>query len=704
MIEKIQKYKVNTVIRLLLQGSLAAAVLFGCTSHAFVSLSIDTDTDSDDGDATDTGPDTGMTGHQVFEQEALLEYHITMDDADLEQIEEHGDEEVYLPAELSVRGGSIDAHFDTVGFRHKGSWSLHHCYEDGYRTYEEECAKISYKVKFSEYDAAARLYGLKRLNLHAMSGDDSKLKERLAYDLFNSFETAAPRTAYALLFINEEPLGLFVQVEEIDGRFTASRFPEDGDGNLYKEVWPVAGLPVDHYLYHLETNDDPEDHPDASDIQTFGDAVGECTEENFESVIEEWVDLDALLRYVAVDRASKNWDGIMTFYSPDSPHNFYWYHEALPGGLFHLIPWDMDNTFWEFDPVVHPEQWVTAEPVPNWNMLPYSCDPMPIWEPNNETRVTPPGCDPLIRLLAKTQWNRFVEIGKALLDGPFQLQVMEPKLAQWESEIDDALKDDPFIDYDDWKDAAADLRAALKRGVTDFSDHLEEGYSTEEPPVIVPEPSDEALNAEAEEHGLLVDVINNFEFTSGAASSAPKDVSVSANTGTKTAATWNTDAPLSGNADFRLDFEIPRVAGAWNEWIDASLYTDDKQEFDITNLSEISVTMSADRPRTVRVSLRSPVYDSEFNGAWADFMMEFSVDTEPQNYKVKLDRLFYPSWAKDAWSVDQGWTTSDGDALQKVLARFQGLIFSPLAVTDGGGELIDDVEIGFIQVDNIYFR
>jgi hypothetical protein len=139
-------------------------------------------------------------------------------------------------------------------------------------------------------------------------------------------------------------------------------------GLSQKEVWPKPGLDDEHYLGALRTNDHPEDPPGVSDMQAFARAVDGCTEETFVEVMADGVDLDNLLRYMAVDRAAKNWDGIVTFYHWTRPHNFYWYHEAKPGGIFHLIPWDLDNTFWEFDPVMHPEQWVTADPVPEWNI------------------------------------------------------------------------------------------------------------------------------------------------------------------------------------------------------------------------------------------------------------------------------------------------------------------------------------------------
>ena len=661
----------------------------------------DTQTELSDGETTE---DTEMAGHEAFEQSELLEYRFAVEDDDLLYIEEHGNDEEYVPAILEIFGGDIDEVYSSVGLRHKGSWTLHHCYETGQRSYNDECAKLSYKVKFSEYDEKGRFYGLKRINLHAMSGEGSKLKERLAYETFNRFGVDAPRTAYAKVFLNNDYMGLFLQVEQIDGRFTAFHYPEDGDGNLYKEVWPKEGVSEESYREHLKTNDHPEDNPDVSDMLGFARAVSKSTVKTFNDEMADWVDTESLLRYMAVDRAIHNWDGIVTFYHPYSPHNFFWYHEADQEGLFHLIPWDLDGTFWEFDPFMDPQDWVTADPIPDWNVAPAHCDPRPVWDPDQNTTTTPPGCDKLLSLLAQSGWNRFVALGEALLDGPLDFDVMDEKLTEWTALIEDAVRADPFIDADDWKGRVRDVRSDLRNVIADFKDHLTEGYREEAPIETIPEPDEEALNEPHEEGGLEVSIINNFEFESGEATTLDDwAFSIGADASIHTPM-WNTDDPLSGEADLRFEFEFHRTEGAWDEWVNLFIETDEHQEFDLSDYTEISLTMMADHTRNVRVRLNSPVYEDQFGGAWSEFGVDFSVTTEPKIYKMKLANLYYPDWAKDAWNAGDGWSGSDSSARDDVIAAFSGLVFSPSANTDGQGEMYDETDPGFLQIDNIYFR
>ncbi len=331
-------------------------------------------------------------------------------------------------------------------------------------------------------------------------------------------------------------------------------------------------------------------------------------------------------------------------------------------------------------------------------------DPVPLWSPDSDTRSTPPGCDKLINLLAATGWDRFEAIGRELLAGPLSYDVMEGKLDEWSALIGSAVEEDPYIDYDDWQEQVAELRWSLEMAIVDFTDHLSEGYVIQEPEVVIPEPDDATLNAERGESGLLVDIINNYEFTGGAEAEAPKDVYSYAEDTAVERPWWHTDEPLSGTADLRFDFEFNRVEGAWNEWVGVGLGTDDWQEFDLSDFTEILITLKTDRDRDVRVRVNSEAYDDDFGDVQSEFGVDFNVTDTPTIFKLKLERLSYPDWAKDDWGADQGWTTTDAEARALVLTRFTGLIFSPAPTRDDDGEMIDEVEVGHLQIDNIYFR
>jgi hypothetical protein len=413
------------------------------------------------------------------------------------------------------------------------------------------------------------------------------------------------------------------------------------------------------------------------------------------------VDLDNVLHYVAVDRAIKNWDGIMAFYSPISPHNFFWYHDDGTDPRFHLIPWDMDNTFWPFDPYMHPQDWATAPPVPDWNSKPANCEPRVVWVPDSGTYITPPRCDPFLNLLAETSYARFTQIGEELLEGPLKFTSANAKLAQWMTELEPLVADDPTLNAAQWLDEASAFPFYVQRAIADFRGFLAQGLIEE--PAPAEEPSPEELNATTTDSGLLIGSITNFEFDS-APSPAPAGLWTAGDSLASFAPAWNTTNPLSGAADLRFDFTFRSQPGTYDEWVNLGLFTMAAPDFDVRGYSSLVLRLASDRPRNVRVRITSPAYEDTFGGAWSEFGLDLSVDASNRVFAIPLDALNYPDWARAAWSAGQGWSVSDAEALQTVLSRCNGIALTPSASFGATGELESDPEQGFIQIDNIYFR
>lgn len=654
-------------------------------------------------------PPKPLPGDAVFFDGQVLKIAVNMKEEAWKRLEEFGNEEVYLPGAASIRGQGFDEqHYAEIGFRHKGAWSLHHCWDenDGVRSHEDECAKLSYKIKFSEYDKEARFQGLKKLNLHASSGDPTKLRELLAYSTFRAFDVDAPRAVPAELTINGQSQGLFIAVEMVDGRYTASRFPESGDGNLYKEVWPRAGLPDEHFLAALETN---EEDADVSDMQAFAAAVEAAEPGTLEGDLQQWVDVDALLRYIAVDRALKNWDGIMSFYSPKKPHNYYWYHDDAPGGRFHLIPWDLDNTFLDVDPYTSAPETPFGGPVPNWNVAPNSCKARSVWDPGSGLTIVPPRCDKLLDLLAQTQWDRFAVLGKDLLKGPLSPDVMGTKVAAWSATLKPMIAADPHLEVTEWESHVGQFAETLKKSVVDFDGWLVEGLMSEPEVSGPPPPSGEKpdftaaqLNMATRDSGINVFGLTNFEF-GGTNGSAPVGVFTYKDNAATLGASWNSTAPISGAGDLRFDFKFVKQPGTYDEWVNLGINTTGKLEVDLTAYTAVTMTLRADGPRKVRVRLVSPAFEEDFGDVWNEFGQDVQLGTEPKTIDVMLRDVKYASWARSAWTPGQGWTSTDDEALEIVLRRFTGLLFNPSATWDPNGELLTPSEVGSLQIDNIYF-
>jgi hypothetical protein len=642
-----------------------------------------------------------LPGAELFSGRAVLEVRLAIEAASLTELEEHGDREEYVPASVRlVWPGHSDVEVGPIGLRHKGNYSLHHCWDDfdGVRSHEAECAKLSLKLKFDEFDAATRFDGLKRLNLHASSGDASKLHELVAYQTFRNFGVDAPRALPARVFVNDELRGLFIAVEEVDGRYTAAHFPEGPNGNLYKEIWPSAGAGDQDFAAALETN---EELLDVADMRAFAEAVSRSTSSSLAAELEPLVLVEPLLRYIAVDRALRNWDGIMAFYTRISPHNFFWYHDDGPEGRFHLIPWDLDNTLWPFDPYMHPEQWVTAPPIPDFNSQPFDCQPRVIWEVDGTERLTPPRCDRLLDALAESQWSRLVELGHELSGGPLSPARLTALADGWANVLAPLVAEDPTLDPLDWQRGVMEFRDIIGRAASDFEAFLAEGLIEEPVPSIPDEPAPADLAALTTDSGLHVGAITNFEFAAPPATPEPIGVYAYADPLATFAATWSTDAPISGKADLRLDFTFNRGPVAYDEWAGIGIGC---AETDVTRYSRLVVTLGADVERSVRVRASSSAYDDLFGGVLPEFGLDFSVGPEPRAIAIDLRALSYPTWAKDSWTAEQGFPGTDAEALDLVLSRFDGIVFGPTATVDAAGELSAPTETGFLRIDNIYFR
>lgn len=407
--------------------------------------------DADGGVSTDanTGGDAAPpqpSSDYVFDDGALRGYELEVSAADWQWLNENATLEEYVEATLRFEGRE----YGPVGLRYKGGFgTLQSCFDGQTRT----CAKLSMKIKFNEYDPELRFYGLKKLNFHSMSSDPSALHDRLAYKLYRDMGVAGPRAVHATLMINDEAQGLFALIEQVDGRFTRRSFPDGGEGNLYKEVWPVY-YSEQPYIDSLKTNED--ESPTASRMVEFATALSTATDQTIEQVLSEWTDLDTLMAFLAVDRAVENWDGIMGWWCVGGGcgnHNFYWYEETGRDKVW-LVPWDMDNTF------DAPNPFVAFYGQPRWDEVTGSCDPVHIFDIGQlEVGRAPASCDPLIGWMGTALRDRYVAAAQALLAGPYSAAAVDADLDRWEAQIASAVAaDSNGPSTAEWAAAVAELR------------------------------------------------------------------------------------------------------------------------------------------------------------------------------------------------------------------------------------------------------
>ena len=300
-------------------------------------------------------PDDGAA--MFFGASTVRTLDLDLDPAALAVLDAAPAAEQYVPAQLSVDGGVVGP----VGLRYKGSVGafvgcVSNSTEDdpfdlsGSKT----CPKLSYKVSLNEIEPEQSLFGMRKLLLHAMHTDPSMLREHLGYRVFREAGVPASRTSYVRVRVNGEVQGVFLAVEDVDGRFTRSHFA-DGEGNLYKDLWPSyrrdATVPVDapRALAALQTNED--EAPDVSRLVRFADELADAAEaedgDARADVVAAGMSTEHVAAYLAADRAIRHDDGPLHLYAPWGPgagHNVYVYEEQRADRWW-LVPWDLDRAF-----------------------------------------------------------------------------------------------------------------------------------------------------------------------------------------------------------------------------------------------------------------------------------------------------------------------------------------------------------------------
>jgi spore coat protein CotH len=245
----------------------------------------------------------------------LRTYHVACDPDSLNHILENPDEDIYISCEF-VYAGQV---WHEARMRLRG---------DSSRGFP----KKSFKVNF---DADERFGDRDKVNLNAEWLDPSFCQEYLSYDFFRRAGLDASRAWFVKFYINEEYMGVYVDVEQVDEHFLAG-VALDNASSLYKATYDGAMLRADEKLDSLwekKTNEDAGFY-DLAELRRW---VNTVPEERFYDELGSVFDREQLARHMAVNTLIAN---SSTYY-----HNYYLVHDLNPDGRWRIIPWDMDRSF-----------------------------------------------------------------------------------------------------------------------------------------------------------------------------------------------------------------------------------------------------------------------------------------------------------------------------------------------------------------------
>ena len=205
--------------------------------------------------------------------------------------------------------------------------------------------KRSFNISMDFADPKQRLYGHKTLNLLNSHGDPSFMSSVL-YAHIAREHIPAPRANHAVVVVNGESWGVYVNVEQFNKDFVAENYPKSGGEGAR---WKVKGRPNgDSGLRY--TGDDIEQYKRRYTIKSKDDAesweslvnlcrvLDKTPPDKLEAALKPILDVDGVLWFLALDVALANSDGYWTRASDYSI-----YRDA--NGVFHIIPHDMNEAF-----------------------------------------------------------------------------------------------------------------------------------------------------------------------------------------------------------------------------------------------------------------------------------------------------------------------------------------------------------------------
>lgn len=204
--------------------------------------------------------------------------------------------------------------------------------------------KHSYSLKLSEPYALCDLPANKSWIFNASYIDKTFMRHKICYDLFRMMGdyNIAPECAYALLRENGKPQGLYIVMQRLN-KHVLQLNTMDTNAVIFKE--PKIFYSDSLYAfnqpnlinYHEQTYPDFDKGEDYSEIMdSFKLFLTNSSDEEFQTHIEEWMDLHNIIDWQLLLLFTNNSDGVLK--------NFYFYKQDT-NTPFRVALWDCDHSF-----------------------------------------------------------------------------------------------------------------------------------------------------------------------------------------------------------------------------------------------------------------------------------------------------------------------------------------------------------------------
>lgn len=227
--------------------------------------------------------------------------------------------------------------YDGAGVRYRGD-----------KSYQLGLKRNPFSIKLNFSDNALNHQGYTALKLSSALRDPSMVREVLFSEIASRY-IPAPQANYCKLYINDEYIGLFINVESIDGQFFKTHYGSEGNptfkaGVDYKPETPATckqnifgSLEFEEDLACYKGNFEMNSGSGWNELQELTRVLNN-TPENIEKVL----DVDRTLWMLALNNVMVN----LSSYSGSKSINYYLYHDD--NSRFQPIHWDLNLGFGSF--------------------------------------------------------------------------------------------------------------------------------------------------------------------------------------------------------------------------------------------------------------------------------------------------------------------------------------------------------------------
>ena len=263
-----------------------------------------------------------------FTSGPILELQLNIEPAEMQMLRQNA--RAYVRATLVER--ETGKKYSSVGVKLKGA-------AGSFRNVDDRPALT---VNVNRFTKGQEFHGLEKFHLNNSVQDESYLHELVCAEIGRAAGVPTTRVTHARFWLNNRDLGLYVLKESFDRDFLRRHF-KNGDGNLYDGGF-LQDIDVD---LEKDSGTGPDDR---SDLKALLAACREPDPAKRWPLIEQRLDIDAMLKFIAFELMTCHWDG----YSPN--RNNYRVYFSPTNGKAYFLPHGMDQMFGDpgFSVLNHP--------------------------------------------------------------------------------------------------------------------------------------------------------------------------------------------------------------------------------------------------------------------------------------------------------------------------------------------------------------